>query len=136
VRRLGLVGGDVVVRQERAPLSRYLRVRQDRGHTVLEFLGEIDIAAAEEIVPYLDAATAAPAPRIVIDLSPVEFFDASGLRLLYRARSRVLARDGHLSLVCAHLPTLRVLRVVGLSRLLPPLPTLDDALRRPESPTR
>ncbi|AIS01913.1 anti-sigma factor antagonist [Streptomyces glaucescens] len=124
------------MRQERAPLSRHLRVRQDRGHTVLEFLGEIDIAAAEEIVPYLDAATAPPAPRIVIDLSPVEFFDASGLRLLYRARSRVLARDGHLSLVCVHPPTLRVLRVVGLARLLPPLPTLDDALRRPGTPAR
>lgn len=116
------------MQQEPAPLSRYLRVRQDRGHTVLEFRGEIDIVAAEEITPRLDEATAPPAPRIVIDLSPVEFFDASGLRLLYRARSRVLARDGRLSLVCVHAPTLRVLRVGGLARLLPPLPTLEAAL--------
>ncbi|MEV5313284.1 anti-sigma B factor antagonist [Streptomyces glaucescens] len=124
------------MQQEPAPLSRYVRVLQDRGHTVLEFRGEIDIVAAEEIAPHLDDATASPAPRIVIDLGPVEFFDASGLRLLYRARSRVLSRGGRLSLVCAHPQTLRVLRTAGLLRLLPAQPTRDAALDRPESPAR
>lgn len=88
------VGGDVVVQQEPAPLSRHLRVHEERGHTVLEFRGEIDIAAAAEIEPHLDRATADPDVRVVIDLSLVEFLDCSGLRLLYRARSRVLDRDG------------------------------------------
>ncbi|MGW1728997.1 anti-sigma factor antagonist [Streptomyces sp. NPDC002306] len=116
-----------------APLTRHLRVHRDRGHTVLEFRGEIDIAAAAEIVPHLDHATAGPGPRIVIDLRQVEFFDCSGLRLLYRARRRVLDRDGQLHLVCAHPLTLRVLRLTGLSRLLPPRPTLDAALGQPEA---
>ncbi|MER6346916.1 anti-sigma factor antagonist [Streptomyces sp. NPDC001595] len=124
------------MQQEPAPISRYLRVLQDRGHTVLEFHGEIDIVAAEEIAPWLDEATAAPAPQVVIDLGPAVFLDASGLRLLYRARSRVLARDGRLHLVCAHPPVLRVLRVAGLTRLLPPLPTREAALHRPGSPAR
>jgi anti-anti-sigma factor len=69
----------------------------------------------------------------VIDLSRIEFFDCSGLRLLYRARSRVLDRGGQLLLVCAHPLTLRVLRITGLSRLLPPQPTLDAALEQPEA---
>ncbi|MEV0174278.1 anti-sigma factor antagonist [Streptomyces sp. NPDC050803] len=116
------------MQQEPAPLSRHLRVRQDRGHTVLEFRGEIDIAAAIELVAYLDRLTAQPAPRIVIDLRPVEFFDCSGLRLLYRARGRVLDHGGQLHLVCTHPLTLRVLRITGLARLLPPHPTLDAAL--------
>ncbi|MFD9000095.1 anti-sigma factor antagonist [Streptomyces sp. NPDC059582] len=116
-----------------APLTRHLRVHRDRGHTVLEFRGEIDIAAAAEIVPHLDHATSGPEPRIVIDLRRVEFFDCSGLRLLYRARRRVLDRDGQLHLVCAHPLTLRVLRLTGLSRLLPPRPTLDAALGQPEA---
>ncbi|CAL9349289.1 anti-sigma factor antagonist [Streptomyces sp. Tu 3180] len=121
------------MRYEPAPLTRHLRVRQDRGHTVLEFRGEIDIAAAEEIAPHLDAATAAPDARIVIDLTGIEFFDCSGLRLLFRARHRVLAGQGRLCLVCTHPLTLRMLRITGLTRLLPPRPTLDAALGQPES---
>ncbi|GAA3166308.1 MULTISPECIES: anti-sigma factor antagonist [Streptomyces] len=114
-----------------APLTRHLRVRQDRGHTVLEFRGEIDIAAAAEIAPHLDAATAGTDARVVIDLTRVEFFDLSGLRLLYRARHRVAEGPGRLLLVCAHPLTLRMLRITGLSRRLPPWPTLDAALEQP-----
>ncbi|KES08233.1 anti-sigma factor antagonist [Streptomyces toyocaensis] len=121
------------MRYEPAPLTRHLRVRRDRGHTVLEFRGEIDIAAAEEIVPHLDRATAEPDTRVVIDLTRVEFFDCSGLRLLYRALHRTTEGPGSLRLVCTHALTLRMLRVTGLSRLLPPWPTLDAALEQPES---
>lgn len=121
------------MRHEPAPLTRYLRVHQDRGHTVLEFRGEIDIASAAEIVPHLDAATGVPDARVVIDLTRVEFFDCSGLRLLYRARHRVTDRNGQLSLVCVHPLTLRMLRITGLARLLPPCPTLDAALEQPEA---
>ncbi|MFJ5262213.1 anti-sigma factor antagonist [Streptomyces sp. NPDC088387] len=119
--------------QHPAPLTRHLRVHRVRGHTVLEFRGEIDIVAAAEIAPYLDVATSRPGSLVVLDLTHVEFFDCSGLRLLYRARTRVLDRDGRVQLVCVHPLTLRVLRVTGLSRILPPLPTLDAALERPEA---
>lgn len=123
----------MVVPQEPAPFTRHLRIHRDRGHTVLEFRGEIDIAAAVQIVPHLDQVTARPGARVVIDLSGVDFFDCSGLRLLYRARARLLDQDGELRLVCTHPLTLRVLRVTGLARLLPPQPTLEAALERPEA---
>ena len=119
------------MRFEPPPLTRHLRVRRDRGHTVLEFHGEIDIAAATEIAPHLDLATADPDARVVVDLTHVTFFDLSGLRLLYRARHRLA--DGRLQLVCVHPLTLRMLRITGLTRLLPPWPSLDAALTSPES---
>ncbi|MDX2936573.1 anti-sigma factor antagonist [Streptomyces ipomoeae] len=115
------------------PTTGYLRVHRYRGRTVLELHGEIDIAAAVEIIPLLDAVTGRPEARIVIDLRHVEFFDCSGLRLLYRARQRVLDRGGELHLVCTHPLTLRVLKVTGLARLLPPASSLDAALQQPET---
>lgn len=121
------------MQQDPAPPTRHLSVREDRGHTVLEFHGEIDIAAAVEIIPHLDAATGRPEARVVIDLTDVEFFDCSGLRLLYRARHRLLAHDGSLHLVCTHPLTLRVLKVTGLARVLPPAASLDAALGQPET---
>ncbi|MFI5960840.1 anti-sigma factor antagonist [Streptomyces asoensis] len=119
--------------EEIAADTPHLRVHRDRGYTVLEFRGEIDIVAATEIVPHLDDATGPPAPRIVIDLSRIEFFDCSGLRLLYRARHRVLDHGGHLHLVCTHRLTLRILRATGMYRLLPPAATLEAALEQPEA---
>ncbi|MFE7271534.1 anti-sigma factor antagonist [Streptomyces sp. NPDC057623] len=121
------------MQQDPAPFSRHLRVHRHRGHTVLEFRGEIDISAAVEIAPYLDRVTAHPDARLVIDLRHVEFFDCSGLRLLYRARGRVLDHGGRLHLVCTQPLTLRVLKITGLSRLLPPHPTPDAALNQPEA---
>jgi anti-anti-sigma factor len=101
------------------------------GHTVLEFRGEFDIVAATKIGPCVDRATGRPGARIVIDLRSVEFFDCSGLRLLYRARTRVLERGGQLHLVCTHPVALRMFRVTGLAGLLPPHPSLEAALARP-----
>ncbi|WP_217143476.1 anti-sigma factor antagonist [Streptomyces sp. AC627_RSS907] len=116
------------MRQEPASPTRHLRVHRHRGHTVLEFRGEIDIASAAEIVPHLDRETGRPRARVVIDLSGIEFFDCSGLRLLYRARRQALDRGGQVHLVCAHPLTLHMLRITGLARLLPPRPTLQEAL--------
>ncbi|MGV4980558.1 anti-sigma factor antagonist [Streptomyces sp. NRAIS4] len=121
------------MRDEPAPLTRHLRAYEHRAHTVLELRGEIDLVSATEIGPSLDRVTGRPGARVVVDLRPVTFFDCSGLRLLYRARARVLDGGGQLHVVCTHPLTLRVFRVTGLSRLLPPHPTLDAALARSEA---
>lgn len=118
-----------------APPTRHLRVRKEHGHTVLEFHGEIDILAAMEIIPHVDSATEHPEPLLVIDLRPVEFFDCSGLRVLYGARRRVLAQGGRIHLVCTHEMTLRILKATGLACLLPPSATLNEALSLPEDPS-
>ncbi|MFJ3660136.1 anti-sigma factor antagonist [Streptomyces sp. NPDC090119] len=117
------------MREEPTPPTRHLRVHEDRGYIVLELRGEIDIASAAEISPLLDRLTGREHARVVLDLRPVEFFDCSGLRLVNRARRRVLERGGHLHLVCVHPLTLRVLRATGLTAILPPHPTLESALR-------
>jgi anti-anti-sigma factor len=116
------------VRQQFPSPTRHLHVRHDRGYTVLEFRGEIDIASVEQITPHLDRETERPDALVVLDLSEVEFFDCSGLRLLYRARHRVLDRGGQVHLVCTHPLTLRMLRITGLARLLPPRPALEEVL--------
>jgi anti-anti-sigma factor len=121
------------VRDNSGPYSPHLRVHQDRGHAVLEFLGEIDILAALDIIPVLDAVTGRPGARVVLDLRSVEFFDCSGLRLLYRARRRVLDHDGQIHLICTHPLTLRILRVTELAGLMPPRSSLDEALGHPEA---
>lgn len=106
----------------------HIRSQQISGFTVIEFHGEIDIAAAQQILPNLDAATAAPGRTVVIDLTPVEFFDASGLRLLCRADRRVTERHSRLLLVCPHPLILRILHAGNLIGRFTPLTAREDAL--------
>ncbi|MFE5394035.1 anti-sigma factor antagonist [Streptomyces sp. NPDC056568] len=116
------------MRQEPASSTRHLHVRHERGHTVLELRGEIDIASAAEVAPHLDREAGRPGARVVLDLGGVDFFDCSGLRLLYRVRRRALDHGGQVHLVCTHPLTLRMLRITGLARLLPPRATLEEVL--------
>ncbi|MFD3452247.1 STAS domain-containing protein [Streptomyces sp. NPDC058691] len=111
-------------------MDRYLRTYQSNGCLVVELNGEIDVEAAVAITPLLDDLTQAPAPSVVIDLSPVRFIDCSGLSVLCRARRRVLAHGGTLQLVCARPMTLRILRATGLMTAFRPVADLDAALAR------
>ncbi|MER5400998.1 anti-sigma factor antagonist, partial [Streptomyces sp. NPDC002599] len=93
----------------------------------LRHVWQLDAGAVAQLV---ERGRAIPATA-VIDLRRVEFFDCSGLRLLYRARRRILDRGGRLHLVCAHPLTLRMFRLTGLSKILPPAASLEEALNRP-----
>ncbi|WP_405909904.1 STAS domain-containing protein [Streptomyces sp. NBC_00828] len=106
----------------------HIHTQQVSGVTVIEFHDEIDIAAAQQILPNLDAATAAPGQTVVIDLTPTEFFDAYGLRLLCHAERRVTERGGWLLLVCPHSMILRILHAGHLIGRFTPLTTLEAAL--------
>jgi anti-anti-sigma factor len=111
-------------------VSPYLRTYMSDGCVVVELSGEIDIVAAMVITPPLDALTSAPGPGLVVDLGPVDFIDCSGLATLCRVRSRVHGHGGQVQFVCAHPPTLRVLRATGLMNAFRPVSGVDEALAR------
>jgi anti-anti-sigma factor len=67
---------------------------------------------------------------VVIGLTPVEFLDCSGLRLLCRARLRVEERGGQLTLVCPQPMIRKMPRVTDLSRLFTLSAGLDEAFGR------
>jgi anti-anti-sigma factor len=100
------------------------------GFTVVEAVGEIDLATAGFLAEHLDAATASDRPEVLVDLRQVEFFDCSGLRVLCRAESRARERGGRLRLVTDAPRLHRLLRACGLWRRFPPL------LQFPESPEK
>ncbi|MEV1025736.1 anti-sigma factor antagonist [Streptomyces sp. NPDC050264] len=118
--------------QLHGPRTELVRVREVQEWTVMELRGEIDLAAMPEILPHLDDVTATPAPTVVIDLTPTDFFDCSGLRLLVRARRRVDERSGRLVLVCPHEMPRRILRAAGLSHCFRVVDTISEVCPTPE----
>ncbi|MFI6654987.1 STAS domain-containing protein [Streptomyces sp. NPDC050523] len=105
----------------------HIQVHEADGLVVIEFHGEIDIAAALPIMFELDAATAAAGQTVVVDLTPTEFIDCYGLRLVHRAEQRVRERGGRLLLVCPHPLILKILQLGGLGKRLAVLPTMEEA---------
>ncbi|WP_345945056.1 STAS domain-containing protein, partial [Streptomyces albus] len=112
--------------EEEEPPAGTVLAREDGGRTVVELHGEIDLAVALATTPQLYALTAAPAPRLVVDLRPVTFIDCSGLALLVDIRARVLAGSGSFTLVCADPRVLRLLWITDLTEVLAPVPALPD----------
>ncbi|MFY7570712.1 STAS domain-containing protein [Streptomyces sp. WI04-05B] len=99
--------------------------------TVVEVLGEIDLATAGFLTHHLDAATSHPGPDVLVDLRHVGFFDCSGLRELCRADNRARERGGRLRLVSDAPRLHRLMRAAGLSHRFPPLAHLPEP--EPES---
>jgi anti-sigma B factor antagonist len=98
------------------------------GATVVEFRGEIDLGTATEVRLHIDAATALPGARLIVDLRPAEFIDCTTFGLLCRARRRVHDRDGSMVLVCVWSWHLKLLRVARLRDHFRVVGTMAEAL--------
>jgi anti-anti-sigma factor len=101
-------------------------VEQRNGAVVVRLGGELDLYNADEIRHALTGAIAGGAPRIVVDMSNVDFVDSTALGVLVEARSK-LGPDG-LLLAGPQLETRRTLEVSGLDRHLPVHDSVDGAL--------
>ncbi|MFI6409970.1 STAS domain-containing protein [Streptomyces sp. NPDC050548] len=114
--------------REPTSYAQQIHIHETQGRTVVQLLGEIDIAVVLLITAAVDATTGRPNSHVVVDLRPVEFLDCCGLGLLCRARRRTEERGGHLTLVCPQPGIRRMIRIVGLSQVLVLTNTLAEAL--------
>lgn len=90
-----------------------MRERVAGGAVMVELRGEIDILADQELAPRLEALAGIHLD-LVVDLRGVTFLDASGLRLLLRARDRAARCGGRLRVVRGGPRVSKVIRIAGL----------------------
>jgi anti-sigma B factor antagonist len=106
-----------------------LHVTTAAGYTVVEVVGEIDLASAPGLRTCLHQTINAGGRRLVIDLRHVDFIDSMGIGVLVGAHRRLRGLDrGSLQLVAADGLVLRVLRLTSLDRVIPLHATLTDAV--------
>jgi anti-sigma B factor antagonist len=71
-------------------VTRFTITRRDRGDAaLLEFAGELDLAAADEVERAVREC--GEAPVLILDLARVTFMDSTGLRLVLEADARARA---------------------------------------------
>jgi anti-sigma B factor antagonist len=88
--------------------------RDEAGVHVIAVAGELDIATAPDLCVRLDNSRMARRPRLLVDLSDVDFCDSTGLRALLGAASEVRAHGGRFAIVCpSDGDVARLLHIVG-----------------------
>jgi anti-anti-sigma factor len=108
-----------------------LSVHRLDGYTIVTISGEIDIVSAPMLRERLLGLLRPHTSRIVIDLSGVTFYDASGLAVLVGASRRADQLGGVLRLAAPAPMTARVLRVTGLDSRFEIFSTVADATGAP-----
>jgi anti-sigma B factor antagonist len=99
------------------------------GVYVVRVAGEVDMSHEEELRGELRNAVASDSKGIVVDLTECEFIDSSGVRSLLLSREAKNSEDGveHLAVAAASEQILRILSVMGIDRVIPIRPTVEEA---------
>jgi anti-sigma B factor antagonist len=87
------------------------------GALVISLYGELDLASAPLLEQGLLDEEAAGAPRLVIDLSGLEFIDSTGLHVLIRAHERARETAQQLLLVRGPRAVQRLFELTGAARV-------------------
>jgi anti-sigma B factor antagonist len=103
-------------------------VGQPDDAVVVVVRGNLDIDSASMLTTAVDQVLAVPVPRVVIDLSGVEFCDSTGLSAFVVGHTRAVAQGGWLRLAAPNEFLAQLLETVGLTRRLPVFPDVADAL--------
>lgn len=107
-----------------------LTVRRERlePFTVITMVGELDANSLTHLGESVDAALGHRCPRLLFDLSQLNFLDSSGLRLLVRACAQATRHGGTCGL-CDLRPVPRtIMNVTGLGSVFDIYPTMAAAL--------
>jgi anti-anti-sigma factor len=93
--------------------------------------GSLDLDSVTVLTTTLEQVLDRPAPRIVVDLSGVEFCDSTGLSAFVVGHNRARAAGGWLRLAAPGEWMSGLLDTVGLTGRLGVYPTVAEALEAP-----
>lgn len=98
--------------------------RSHGDHVIVIATGEIDLYTAPRLQSELAEviANAAPASRIIVDMSGVEFCDSTGMNILLSCLRQVRERGGELELAAPRPAVMKILQVTALDSVFTIVP--------------
>jgi anti-sigma B factor antagonist len=91
-----------------------LTIREDRGWTVVDVAGVVDVATSPDLREALQEAQFGRSTRLLVDLDRVELLDSFGLGVLVGALKRARTQGGELAVVVTRERLRQVFAVTGL----------------------
>ncbi len=100
-----------------------------KAPVVVELPAEIDVTNSKQVYEQLVAAVAPGVGTVIADMMSTVFCDSSGVHAVLHAHETVTARDTRMILAVSHSTSVRrVLELIGVGRLMPVYPSLQEAL--------
>ena len=109
--------------------------RSQGDHELVIASGEIDLYTAPRLQSELAAviASAAPASRVIVDMSGVQFCDSTGMNVLLSCLRRARERGGELEIAAPKPAVRKILQVTGLDSVFTLVEDTDPrGLSRPK----
>jgi anti-sigma B factor antagonist len=104
------------------------QVREGPGYAVVSVAGEIDAATESRFRDALTSVLSRGVLRLVVDLSGVAFLASAGIGVLMGVRRVLLDSDGRLVLASPHGEVAQVLKITGVSEVIPVTATVPAAV--------
>jgi anti-sigma B factor antagonist len=95
---------------------------------VLQIAGELDAYTAPVLRDRMRDLTAVGVRYVIADLRQVDFLDSTGLGVLIGGLKRFREHGGSLAPVASQTRILKIFQITGLTSVLPPHPTVADAI--------
>lgn len=96
---------------------------------VVELPAEIDVTNSEQVYEQLVAAVSPGVRTVIADMMSTVFCDSSGVHAIMHAHETVTTRDTRMLLAVSPSTSVRrVLELIGVGRLMPVYPSLQEAL--------
>lgn len=103
------------------------RRRTAAGVTIIAVTGELDFWTGSRLRREMLAAARHGTPRILLDLAAMPFADSTGLGTIIHGYRLAKDRGGDLALAAVPANTAAMIRITGLTHLLPPYATVAEA---------
>ncbi|MFE5992607.1 STAS domain-containing protein [Streptomyces sp. NPDC056453] len=92
--------------------------RDEKGWTVVEVHGEVDVSTVPRIREYISACIEAGRYYLIVDLVGVSFMDSTGLGLFVHIGKRIRTHAGDLRLVITNPNVLQIFHITNLHQSL------------------
>lgn len=102
----------------------------DQGVKQIRLFGRLDMKSTLLIDSSFSAALTSGDPRILLDISAVDFMASIGIRLLVIGAKTVAGRGGQLVLFGAQPNVAKTLKMTGIELIIPIFDQAEDAISR------
>jgi anti-anti-sigma factor len=94
---------------------------------LIKLIGQLDIVGVGAIETKFTGYCAGDNPRVLVDLSEVDFLASIGIRLLTLNAKSITSRGGRMVLICPTTEVRRVLELSGIPAIIPLYDGLESA---------
>lgn len=106
-----------------------LKFKRKNKTLIIQISGEIDHHTAAELRRQTESAFEQMGGRnIIFGFQEVTFMDSSGIGVMIGRYKQIQSLGGRIAIACPNEKIEEIIRLSGLSRLLPSFPTLKEAI--------